>query len=178
MDVVARRRLARALHTQRTVVRPEPVRAQHLARGPRRDEESIFDEYGQKLGLPAQDRAWFRDLALASAAAVLRGHYSLRFQLYNVNWTRDQFIGGSDKDLTDDFLDIYEGGLVDAVLAEKAEAVRIWTRIDRWQGRAWADLCDALRAPVLRQAQSRRHLGRRPAPRHAPVSRPVPPTGP
>ena len=101
------------------------------AHEPARDEESIFEEYGRKLGLPAPDRARFRELALTSAAGVLRGHYSLLFTLDNVNWTRDQFIGGSDKDLTEDFHGIYDAGLVDAALAEKAEAVQHWTRIDR-----------------------------------------------
>jgi hypothetical protein len=102
----------------------------HWTRDPARDEASIFAGYGRRLGLSTLDQTRFRQLALDSAAGVLRGHYSLLFQVYN-EWTRDQFIGGSDKDLAEDFRDIYAAGLVDAALTEKADAVRIWTGIDR-----------------------------------------------
>ncbi|WP_218952262.1 hypothetical protein [Amycolatopsis anabasis] len=100
------------------------------ARDTRRDERSLFDEFGHRLGLSTPDRARFRELALASAAGVLRGHYSTVFELRRLTWTRDQFLGGSDRDLADDFRRVHESGLVANVLAEKAGAVAIWERID------------------------------------------------
>ncbi|WP_020666518.1 hypothetical protein [Amycolatopsis nigrescens] len=105
------------------------------ARDPRRDERQIFEEYGRRIGLSRPDRARFRELALASAAGVLRGHYSKVFELRRLTWTRDQFLGGSDKDLTADFQRVYDAGLVAEVLREKADAVSIWERADRVAGR-------------------------------------------
>ncbi|SDY41279.1 hypothetical protein SAMN05216215_102649 [Saccharopolyspora shandongensis] len=101
------------------------------ARDTGRAERSIFDEHARRLGLSAVDRDRFRWLALASAAGVLRGHYSTVFELGRTTWMRDQFLGGSDKDLTADFQHVLDAGLVDAALAEKATAAAIWSRIDR-----------------------------------------------
>ncbi|RZQ59597.1 hypothetical protein EWH70_33415 [Amycolatopsis suaedae] len=91
-------------------------------------EEAAFAQYAARLGLRGEHTRRFRRLALLSADAVLRGHYSLHHPI-RWTWTRDQFLGGSDKDLTKDFTGIVRQGLVDRVLAEKREAARMWDEI-------------------------------------------------
>lgn len=51
------------------------------------------------------------------------------YSLSRLTWTRDQFLGGSDKDLTADFVRIHAAGLVEPVLEEKARAAHAWARI-------------------------------------------------
>ncbi|MFB9923718.1 hypothetical protein ACFORO_15120 [Amycolatopsis halotolerans] len=93
-------------------------------------EEGAFDEYARRrLGLRGDQVRRFRRLALLSAAAVLRGHYSVVHPMGRLMWTRDQFLGGSDKDLTSDYDAIIATGRVEPVLAEKAEAARMWDEI-------------------------------------------------
>ncbi|MET9261955.1 hypothetical protein [Amycolatopsis sp. NPDC004079] len=93
-------------------------------------EEGAFDEYARRrLGLRGDQVRRFRRLALLSAAAVLRGHYSVVHPMGRLMWTRDQFLGGSDKDLTSDYDAIIAKGRVGPVLAEKAEAARMWDEI-------------------------------------------------
>ncbi|GLY69683.1 hypothetical protein [Amycolatopsis taiwanensis] len=92
-------------------------------------EEGAFNAYAARIGLHGDQVRRFRRLALLSAAGVLRGHYSLVYPLGRLTWTRDQFLGGSDKDLAGDFAGIVDRGLVDAVLEEKQQAARIWDEI-------------------------------------------------
>ncbi|WP_370933103.1 hypothetical protein [Amycolatopsis sp. cg13] len=93
-------------------------------------EEGAFTEYATtRLGLRGDQVRRFRRLALLSAAAVLRGHYSVVHPMGRLMWTRDQFLGGSDKDLTSDYDAIIAKGRVEPVLAEKANAARMWDEI-------------------------------------------------
>ncbi|MFE3176246.1 hypothetical protein ACFXPA_01990 [Amycolatopsis sp. NPDC059090] len=93
-------------------------------------EEGAFTEYATtRLGLHGDQVRRFRRLALLSAAAVLRGHYSVVHPMGRLMWTRDQFLGGSDKDLTSDYDAIIAAGRVEPVLAEKASAARMWDEI-------------------------------------------------
>ncbi|WP_205670011.1 MULTISPECIES: hypothetical protein [unclassified Amycolatopsis] len=93
-------------------------------------EEGAFTEYATtRLGFHGDQVRRFRRLALLSAAAVLRGHYSVVHPMGRLMWTRDQFLGGSDKDLTSDYAAIVAAGRVEPVLAEKAEAARMWDEI-------------------------------------------------
>lgn len=103
--------------------------ASHWAQNIHRSEADVFGDYMTEAGLRGQDRDRFRQLALASASGVLHGHYSTLFQVRSLTWTRDQFLGGSDKELAGDFGTIYANGLVDAVIAEKAGAVASWQQV-------------------------------------------------
>jgi hypothetical protein len=91
-------------------------------------EEGAFAAYAERLGLRGSAAGRFRRLALLSAAGTLRGHYSTLVPV-KVTWTRDQFLGGSDKDLAGNFADIVTKDLVEEVLAEKEQAARIWGQV-------------------------------------------------
>ena len=95
-----------------------------FAENPKRTERAIFDEFAtQEVGLKGGDVARFREISLLSAAAVLRGQCSLKGSV-DLWWTRDDFIG---KPNLESFL---SNNLVKEALAEKAEAVRMWSRIE------------------------------------------------
>lgn len=106
-------------------------------RGP--SERAVFDAYMTRTELSAPDRARFRQLALVSAGGVLHGHYSTVRRLARLAWTRDMYLGGSDRDLRPDFQAIIERGLVEPVLAEKRRAILLWSRV--------AALADQIRLP-------------------------------
>jgi hypothetical protein len=94
------------------------------AQNPDRTEEEIFDEFAaQRLGLKGNDIGRFRELSLLSAAAILRGQCSLigRVDLW---WARDDFMAAPNLDFF-----VKNGEVADA-LAEKAESVKMWERIE------------------------------------------------
>lgn len=101
------------------------------AEDPSRTEEEIFKEYARKLEMSNSPEivSTLREVALLSARGVLLGHYSLKYQLKQLPWTRDWYIGGGDKELKEDFEGIINQGLVSDLLDEKAEASRIWDDI-------------------------------------------------
>ncbi|MCP4376789.1 MAG: hypothetical protein GY794_11515 [bacterium] len=99
------------------------------AQNPKRSEKAIFREYAsQKLGLKGKDIDRFRELCLLSTKGVLRGQYSLLGGV-RVDWERDQYLGGL-RQLGGTFNGFIKRNLVDKALAEKAEAVAIWRRIE------------------------------------------------
>lgn len=102
------------------------------ANHPELDEKEIFARYAASKGFQGEDIERFHRICLLSADAIVRGRASL-VQPINVWWTRDQFIGG-EKELEKDFRQIVEKKLVDAVLAEKAESVKIWEQINAIAG--------------------------------------------
>ena len=71
----------------------------------------------------------FRRLALLSCAGVLHGQYSTVLRLSNLAWTRDQYLGGSDLELSSDFQTIIQRGLAGRMLAEKAYGAAIWQEV-------------------------------------------------
>jgi hypothetical protein len=94
------------------------------AENPGRSEEEIFDEFARNLlKLKGDDIARFRGLNLLSAAAVLRGQCSL-IKPVDLWWARDDFIG------TPDLSAFTTSNLVAGALAEKAEAVAMWGKIE------------------------------------------------
>jgi hypothetical protein len=94
------------------------------ARNPKRTEEGIFREFAVKeLGLRGEDVARFRELNLLSASAVLRGQCSLLAPV-DLWWARDDVMG------VPNLRNFVDKGLVAAALAEKAEAVAQWKRIE------------------------------------------------
>ena len=94
------------------------------AENPRRTEEEIFNEFArEQLGLQGKDIARFRELNLLSAAAVLRGHCSLLGPVDKV-WARDDFMAALD------LTGFIKKNLVPEVLAEKAESVAMWKKIE------------------------------------------------
>ena len=94
------------------------------AENPNRVEGDIFDEFARdKLNLKGPDIARFRELNLLSAAAVLRGNCSLLGPVDSF-WARDDFMAAPDLSY------FIKKNLVSAVLAEKAESVAIWKKIE------------------------------------------------
>ncbi|MFG2499430.1 hypothetical protein ACGFSB_14620 [Streptomyces sp. NPDC048441] len=110
-------------------------------------EQGAFRAYAHRAGLSGAAVDRFRRLALLSAAGTLRGHYSTLLPVKRLTWTRDQFLGGSDKDLIPDYDAIAAAGLVEQALAEKAQAARIWQEV--------TGLADRI---PLRDRADRRHL--------------------
>lgn len=94
------------------------------AEDPRRTEKEVFDEFAtQRLGLTGEDVARFRELNLLSAAAVLRGNLSYHGKV-NLTWARDHFMAAPDLKF------FVTNHLADQVLAEKAESVSDWQKIE------------------------------------------------
>jgi hypothetical protein len=94
------------------------------AENPKRTEAEIFNEFAtQQLGLKGGDVARFRELNLLSAAAVLRGQCSL-IQPVDLWWARDDFIAAPNLNV------FVTNHLVAKALAEKAEAVAMWKKIE------------------------------------------------
>ena len=97
-----------------------------FAKNPMRTEEEIFNDYAQtKLNFSGEDVKKFRELNLLSAKAVLRGQLTTLGAKINVWWARDHFF--DEPDLSD----FINKGLVEKALAEKAESVALWQRIER-----------------------------------------------
>ncbi|MFO1476894.1 MAG: hypothetical protein U1F98_09620 [Verrucomicrobiota bacterium] len=89
-----------------------------------RTEREIFDEYAAaQLGLQGQDVDRFRELNLLSAAAVLRGQCSAHGWV-DLWWARDDTLAEPD------LRRFVRSNLVETVLAEKAESVRLWRQIE------------------------------------------------
>ena len=96
-----------------------------FAKNPARTEEEIFNEFARaNLKLTEADAKKFRDLNLLSTKAVLRGQLTTLGAKINVWWARDHFF--DEPDLSD----FMKRGLVEKALAEKAEAVAMWNRIE------------------------------------------------
>jgi hypothetical protein len=91
-----------------------------------RSEEEIFNEYARtKLKLSEADVKKFRELNLLSEKAVLRGQLTTLGAKINEWWARDHFFDEPDLD------DFIKKGLVERALAEKAESVTMWERIEQ-----------------------------------------------
>lgn len=96
----------------------------HYTENPKRSEEEIFDEFAtQQLHLKDDDVAKFRELNLLSAAAILRGNLSY-YGKVNLLWARDDFMAAPDLKF------FVTNNLVEKVLAEKAESVADWKKIE------------------------------------------------
>ena len=97
-----------------------------FAENPSRSEEDIFNEYArEKLKLSDGDVKKFRELNLLSEKAVLRGQLTTLGAKINVWWARDHFF--DEPDLSD----FIKKNLVKKALAEKAESVAMWKRIEQ-----------------------------------------------
>ena len=108
------------------------------ARDPTRSEKEVFNEFARKIELKGMDVDRFRRLCLLSSEGALRGHDTYYCGInngvgnksdLNVWWAREDFIGGIDQ-LRSTFERIIKDGKVEEALAEKAEAVAIWQRIE------------------------------------------------
>ncbi len=99
------------------------------AQNPSRSEEAIFHEYAMKiLGLEDESIDQFRELCLLSVQGVIRGRSSVHGDV-NVLWTRDEFLGGL-KQLGSTFDGLIKADRTEPILAEKAQAVAIWRKIE------------------------------------------------
>ncbi|WP_223552213.1 hypothetical protein [Aestuariivivens sp. NBU2969] len=106
------------------------------------DEATIFKNYCQDLGLSSKDTKNFRQIAMLSNRGVFYGRSS-KITKINPWWIRDQFMGGltipefnnhNDEawgKTNKEFNHIVENNLTDAILEEKAEAVKIWKEIEQ-----------------------------------------------
>lgn len=94
------------------------------ANDPGRTEADIFNEFAtQQLSLHGADIARFRELNLLSAAAVLRGQCSF-INKVDLWWARDDFMSAPNLSAFN------TTNLVADALAEKAEAVDDWKKIE------------------------------------------------
>jgi len=97
----------------------------HYAQNPQRGEEEIFNEFArEELHLNPTDITRFRQLNQLSAAGVLRGHCS-QFGEVNRVWARDDTMAKPD------LSNFVKEGLTSKVLAEKAESVADWKKIEQ-----------------------------------------------
>lgn len=113
------------------------------AADPQRGEAACFEAVlAEDLRVAPASRRSLRKIALLSAQGVLRGRSSLIAKV-NEFWIRDEFMGGLTPpqvlaslnaeqwgSLNKTFDDIIAADLVEPVLAEKAQAVDIWRRIE------------------------------------------------
>lgn len=96
----------------------------HWAQNPKRSEADVFNEYSTKvLGLKGSSVKAFRQLALLSAKAIIRGRRST-FADTDPWWTRDYFISEPPKLPTDPIA-------LKRVIDEKDESVKMWKEIVR-----------------------------------------------
>jgi hypothetical protein len=95
-----------------------------FVRHPERSEAQVFSEVCRReYSLSEADIVLMRELSLLSAAAVVRGQQSFQGAV-NPWWCRDQYLE------TPDLTAIIAAGRMPAALAEKAEAVRMFSRIE------------------------------------------------
>lgn len=92
-------------------------------------EPRLFAAFAAQLGLSASGQRRLRELALLSSQGVLHGHYSTVHRLAALAWTRDEYLGGSDLELAEDFKQIIAQGQAGPVAAEKLSAAEDWRRI-------------------------------------------------
>jgi hypothetical protein len=95
-----------------------------FAQNPDRTEAGIFAEFSQHAGLAGGDASRFRELCLLSTRAVLRGQLTCLPAHIDVWWARDHFLGAPDLG------DFIRKGLAEKALAEKAESVAMWKKIE------------------------------------------------
>lgn len=90
-------------------------------------EKELVKWYATNNGLKGKDIKRFHKILLLSADAIVRGRASLIVPI-NVWWTRDQFIGG-EQELHKNIEEIIKLGLVNKILREKRQSIRIWKKI-------------------------------------------------
>jgi len=116
----------------------------HWGKDTKLSEETIFNQFMDENGITKPNsRKAFRELCLLSAKAVIRGHESAKYYFDKdwVWWTRDEFLAGTDTAEvgqklfpSEGFLNkafdwYYQHKLLDSVIAEKQEAVKLWEKI-------------------------------------------------
>ena len=115
----------------------------HWAANTSKTEDQVFNQFMKENGITANDKKAFRQLALLSAKAVIRGHSSVKlpFDSNMVFWMRDEFLSGIEPQAEVDarapsegflytyFQNLYNQHLLDTAIAEKKEAVKIWQEI-------------------------------------------------
>jgi hypothetical protein len=96
-----------------------------FGQNPGRLEKDIFDEYcREKLKLDETQTAKLRELCLLATSATYRAQESAVYP-FSSWWCRDEYLTAPD------FMPVVERGLVDKVLAEKAQAVADWKRVEQ-----------------------------------------------
>lgn len=97
------------------------------ARNPQFSEKELFYRFTKRLGLDAPNSDRLRQIALLSIEAVRKGQLNSYTQ-NAVWWARDEFFSvAQNKPVLDE---IFQKGVQDNVLAEKAEAVAMWLQIE------------------------------------------------
>ncbi len=95
-----------------------------FGQNPSRTEADIFREYEQRIGLTGDDLTRFRELCILSAKAILRGQLTALNAKVELWWARDDTFSAPN------LSDFVNKGLIDKALAEKHEAVQMWTQIE------------------------------------------------
>lgn len=109
-------------------------------------ENDVFNQFMDQQGIKStESRQAFRQLALLSAKAILRGHASakLPFKGNWPFWMRDEFLSGidtidtfskklypSEGYLNEAFIYYYQQGILQQAVDEKFESVRMWETIE------------------------------------------------
>ncbi|MFY7899079.1 MAG: hypothetical protein ACOVNY_02770, partial [Chitinophagaceae bacterium] len=115
----------------------------HWGNNSMQTEEAIFNQFMKENGIAEKSKKAFRELALLSAKAVIRGHSSVKlpFDSSAAFWMRDEFLAGIEKEaeqgarapsegfLFNYFEYLYTHNLLDAAIAEKYESVTLWKKI-------------------------------------------------
>lgn len=94
---------------------------------PNESEEKLFADFAASKGITGKNADMFRNIALLSVDGVLKGHCNT-YVSNDVWWTRDEFFCARSNIRCID--EMFKEGVVDKVLAEKAESVAIWERIE------------------------------------------------
>lgn len=92
----------------------------------------LIDHVLSDLGFAPEHWPVMQEILDLSAKAVLRGVTGTRGDI-NTLWTRDEFLGGFEQGspfMVSAVESVLDSGQVDATLAEMAEAVEIWKRIE------------------------------------------------
>lgn len=97
------------------------------AKNPTLSEEEIFYMFTRKIGLDNIDADRLRQIALLSIEAVRKGQLN-SYAKNAVWWARDEFFSVSENKSV--LNEIFQKGVQDKVLAEKAEAVGLWLQIE------------------------------------------------
>ncbi|WP_207420366.1 hypothetical protein [Desertivirga brevis] len=111
---------------------------------PKQSEEEVFNKVITEMGIQGKSRERFRELALLSAKAVIRGHSSVKYPFQNswTWWMRDEFLSGTDPNynprqfsseglLYKAFTQYYKDGILHGAVQEKYEAVELWKNIEK-----------------------------------------------
>ncbi len=96
------------------------------AQNPSLSESELFNDFCSHIGLDSANAALFRRIATLSIEGVRKGQLN-SYVKNDVWWSRDEFFSASSN--VPIIREAFQLGVVDSILAEKDEAVSIWSEI-------------------------------------------------